>query len=197
MEIQTRRLPLWRVDFADRFSTSFYIDPYTGALATRRHQYWRIFDFLWMLHIMDYSDREDFNNPLIIFVALIAIWLGISGFILLFGTFNRHDFYFLNLMRKRNEVVITLIDPSYAAPKKLYLRRGSNLFLSLATHNINLPSICGGGGESGKCRVKMEGDDLPLDNTIEQGLIPASLRKQGFRLACQQEVKNNITLKLV
>ena len=52
-EIQTRRLPLWRVDFDDRYSSSFYIDPYTGKLATRRHKYWRIFDFMWMLHIMD------------------------------------------------------------------------------------------------------------------------------------------------
>jgi len=51
-EIGRRPLPLWRVDFDDRFNTSFYIDPYDGRLATRRHQYWRIFDFFFMLHIM-------------------------------------------------------------------------------------------------------------------------------------------------
>jgi Na+-transporting NADH:ubiquinone oxidoreductase subunit F len=187
----------WKVDFSDDVNTSLYISATSGKILERRNSYWRVRDFFWMLHIMDYSGRENFNNPLIIIVALIAIWLGISGFILLFGTFNRHDFYFLNLMRKHDEVVITLIDPSCAASKQVKLRRGSNLFLSLATHNINLPSICGGGGECGKCRVKMEGDDLPVANTIEQGLIPASLRKQGYRLACQQEVKNNIALKLV
>ena len=65
MEIQTRRLPLWQINFADRFSTSFYIDPYTGTLVTRRHQYWRIFDFMWMLHIMDYDERTDVHNPLL------------------------------------------------------------------------------------------------------------------------------------
>ena len=187
----------WKVSFSDDVNTSLYISASSGDILERRNSYWRVRDFFWMLHIMDYSNREDFNNPLIIFVTLVSIWLGISGFILLFGTFNRHDFYFLNLMRKRDEVVITLIDPSGAAPMQVKLRRGSNLFLSLATHNINLPSICGGGGECGKCRVKMEGDDLPIANTIEQGLIPGSLRKQGYRLACQQEVKNNITLKLV
>ena len=84
MEIQTRRLPLWRIDFADRFATSFYIDPYTGALATRRHQYWRIFDFLWMLHIMDYEERADAHHPLLIVAQLTGLSFAISGLWLLF-----------------------------------------------------------------------------------------------------------------
>jgi len=49
---------------------------------------------------MDYSGHENINNPLIIIVALIAIWLGISGFILLFSSFNRRDFWFLNFWSK-------------------------------------------------------------------------------------------------
>jgi uncharacterized iron-regulated membrane protein len=88
MEIQTRRLPLWRIDFADRFATSFYIDPYTGALATRRHQYWRIFDFLWMLHIMDYEERADAHNPLLIAAQLTGLSFAISGSWLLFFSFS-------------------------------------------------------------------------------------------------------------
>ena len=75
MEIQTRRLPLWRIDFDDRFATSFYIDPHDGSLVTRRHQYWRIFDFLWMLHIMDYEDRSDAHNLLLITATLLSIVL--------------------------------------------------------------------------------------------------------------------------
>lgn len=98
----------WKVGFSDDLNTSLYISVSSGEILERRNSYWRVRDFFWMLHIMDYSSREDFNNPLIIFVALIAIWLGISGFILLFGTFNRHDFYFLNLVRKSDEVIITL-----------------------------------------------------------------------------------------
>ena len=146
---------------------------------------------------MDYPGREDFNNALIITVVLIAIWLGISGFLLLFDSFSRHDFYFLNILKKHDLVEITLLDPEVATPLQLCLRKGSNLFVSLATHNVNLPSICGGGGECGKCRVKMEAADLPAATTIEQGLIPKRLREQGYRLACQHEVSNNITLRLV
>ena len=87
-EIQTRRLPLWRINFDDRFSTSFYIDPYTGKLVTRRHQYWRIFDFVWMLHIMDYEERSDAHNLLLQAAAITGLVFAISGLWLLFYSFS-------------------------------------------------------------------------------------------------------------
>lgn len=89
MEIQTRRLPLWRINFADRFSTSFYIDPYSGRLVTRRHQYWRIFDVMWMLHIMDYTERTDAHNLLLIVAEYVGLTLTISGFWLLYYRLKR------------------------------------------------------------------------------------------------------------
>ncbi len=87
-EIQTRRLPLWRIDFDDRFSTSFYIDPYTGRLVTRRHQYWRIFDFMWMLHIMDYDERSDAHNLLLKTAQVAGLIFAITGLWLLFYSFS-------------------------------------------------------------------------------------------------------------
>jgi ferredoxin len=197
-DIETRNSTgaYWRVNFSDKVHTSIYISASTGDILERRNSYWRVFDFFWMLHIMDYSGHENINNTLIIIVALVAIWLGVSGFILLFGSFNRHDFWFLNALGKRNTAVITLIDPAQSAPRQISLRKGSNLFVTLATHHINLPSHCGGGGECGKCRVKIEAVDLPEANPVELGLVPKPLRKKGYRLACQQEVKNNITLHL-
>lgn len=88
MEIQTRPLPLWRVDFDDSFSTSFYIDPYTGTLVTRRFQYWRIFDFMWMLHIMDYDERSDAHNLLLQTAQMTGLIFAISGIWLLFYSFS-------------------------------------------------------------------------------------------------------------
>lgn len=196
LETRTSSGDYWKVNFSDNANTSIYISVSTGKILERRNRYWRVRDFFWMLHIMDYSGREDFNNSLIIIVVLTAIWLGISGFILLFGSFNRYDFHFLNLLGKRDFVLITLIDPDATVPRQIRLKKGSNLFLSLATHNVNLPSICGGAGECGRCRVKMEAADLPAATTIEQGLISKRLCEQGFRLACQHEVSNNITLRL-
>jgi uncharacterized iron-regulated membrane protein len=88
-EIGPRRLPLWRIDFNDRFSTSFYIDPYTGVLVTRRHQYWRIFDFFFMLHIMDYDERSDAHNTLLQIAQFTGVTFAISGLWLLFYSFRK------------------------------------------------------------------------------------------------------------
>ena len=186
----------WRVNFSDQVNTAIYISASTGEILERRNSFWRFRDFFWMLHIMDYPGRENFNNPLIIAVALIAIWLGISGFMLLFGSFGRSDFFFLKTPGTGDEVVITLIDPGVKQPQRVKLRKGSNLFLSLATHDISLTSICGGGGECGKCRVQFETAPWPEANAIELGLIPKRRRERGYRLACQQIADRDMTLNL-
>jgi uncharacterized iron-regulated membrane protein len=86
------QLPVWKVVFDDMISTTFYIDAYTGELLKTRSDLWRIFDFFWMLHIMDYEDREDFNNPLLISFAACALMFTITGLILLFQVFRKQDF---------------------------------------------------------------------------------------------------------
>ncbi len=196
METRGSNGQYWQVNFSDPAQTSIYILASTGEILERRNTYWRTFDFFWMLHIMDYAGHDNINNVVVIAVALVSIWLGISGFILLFASFNRHDFYFLNILGQRNTVVMTLIDPGNDAEQQIKLRKGSNLFLSLAQNEIALPSSCGGGGECGKCRVKIETIDLPEANSVELSLVPKHLREQGYRLACQQEVINNSYLYL-
>ncbi|MEO1136617.1 MAG: PepSY domain-containing protein, partial [Pseudomonadota bacterium] len=57
--------PVWRVDMDDRRNTRLYISPTSGEVLARRNDIWRLYDFFWMLHIMDYGEREDFNNPLL------------------------------------------------------------------------------------------------------------------------------------
>ena len=196
METRTRIGPYWRVNFSDTARSSLYISTATGEILDRRNSYWRVFDFFWMLHIMDYTGRQNFNNTLIIVVALVAIWLGLSGFILLFGSFRRKDFNFLRLFHKRDEVLVTLIDPVVSTPQQVRLQQGGNLFLSLAANNITLPSNCGGGGSCGLCLVQMESSELSAPNAAEKEHIPAHLLQQGFRLACQHEVAHSITLRL-
>ena len=88
-EIRFMPLPVWRVDFDDAWSSSFYIDPRSGRFSSRRHTLWRVFDFLWMLHIMDYDEREDVNNNLLRVFAIVGVVLGLSGLWLLFYSFGR------------------------------------------------------------------------------------------------------------
>ncbi len=195
-ETRTRTGPYWQVNFSDKVHTSLYISVAAGEILDRRNSYWRVFDFFWMLHIMDYAERQNFNNTLIIIIALTAIWLGLSGFILLFTSFRRSDFNFLRFSHQHNGAVVTLIDPSVSTPQQVRLKQGGNLFLSLASNNVTLPSNCGGGGSCGLCLVQMESAELSMPNAAELNHIPGHLLQQGFRLACQHEVEHSITLRL-
>ncbi len=74
-----RALPVWQIAFDDTDRTRLYVEPLTGKVAARRSDLWRTYDFLWSLHIMDYSAREDFNHWPIIVMALLALVLTITG----------------------------------------------------------------------------------------------------------------------
>lgn len=80
-EYRGRRLPLWRVVYSGPESLNVYVDAWSGEVVARRTQGWRIFDFLWMLHIMDFSERDDFNTPLLQISALLGLVLALSGLV--------------------------------------------------------------------------------------------------------------------
>ena len=84
-----RNGPLWRVDFADREGTSFYLSPATGEVVSRRSNVWRFYDFFWRLHILDLENGTDFNHPLLIIATVLTLSIVISGFILLFIRLSR------------------------------------------------------------------------------------------------------------
>ena len=73
-------------------NSSYYVSGTTGEVLERRNDTWRWWDFFWMLHNMDYSERTSFNHPLIITVGFAMAWLAVTGFWLLFRTMWRHDF---------------------------------------------------------------------------------------------------------
>ncbi len=98
LAIRDHDVPAWRVDFADDQNSSFYVSQTTGKLLERRNDTWRIWDFVWMLHNMDYANRTSFNHPLIVFVGFAAVWLAITGLWLLFRTAWRPD---LRALRRR------------------------------------------------------------------------------------------------
>lgn len=77
-------LPVWQITFDDPDATNIYVSSATGKVLARRSTTWRIYDFLWSLHIMDYSERDNFNNPLVIIAASAAFLLAISGLVLLY-----------------------------------------------------------------------------------------------------------------
>jgi Na+-transporting NADH:ubiquinone oxidoreductase subunit F len=79
---------VWQASYADAKRTSLYFSAADGRLVATRNDTWRLFDIFWMLHTMDYRGRDNFNNPLVILAATGALWLGISGGLLLFRAFR-------------------------------------------------------------------------------------------------------------
>ncbi len=75
--------PVWRVRFDDPDATRLFISPETGKVIARRTDTWRLYDFFWMLHIMDFSEREDFNHPTLIAFAAMSVLVALSGLPLL------------------------------------------------------------------------------------------------------------------
>ena len=88
-EIRGRKPPLWRVEFAHWNKPTLYLSPTTGELVSRRHELWRIFDFVWMLHIMDYDERENVNNLVLRVFTWGTVLLALSGAWLLLYAFPR------------------------------------------------------------------------------------------------------------
>lgn len=80
-------------------------------------------------------------------------------------------------------------DLSFTAPA------GDKLLGMLASNDIFISSACGGGGTCGQCRVTIKeggGDILPT----ELSHITKREAKEGCRLACQVNVKQNLKLEL-
>lgn len=88
-EMGSRKPPYWQVEFKGWNRPTLYISPVTGDLLAKRHLLWRAFDIAWMLHIMDYRDRTDVNNPLLRVATWSAFAMAISGAWLLIWSFPR------------------------------------------------------------------------------------------------------------
>jgi hypothetical protein len=73
---------IWQVRFDDALHTRLYVDARSGELLAVRTEAWVIYDFFWRLHIMDYSEGEEFNNPLLRAASIAAMALVLTGGVL-------------------------------------------------------------------------------------------------------------------
>ncbi len=81
-EYREKSMPAWAITYDYPESPTFYVSTVLAKVTAVRHNSWRIFDFLWMLHTMDYQTRDDFGNWLIKIFSLIALVTAISGIVL-------------------------------------------------------------------------------------------------------------------
>jgi hypothetical protein len=76
-----RKIDSWPVALDD--GTRFYVSADTGEIVARRTSWWRIYDFMWGLHIMDPVTREDTSNPFVIGFGIISLITTLLALILL------------------------------------------------------------------------------------------------------------------
>ncbi|MEX0273556.1 MAG: hypothetical protein AB3N16_04180, partial [Flavobacteriaceae bacterium] len=81
-EYRERLLPAYVITYATDENVKAYVSAIDGKFQTVRHRDWRIFDFLWMTHTMDYEGRDDFNTTVLRAFSLLGLMTVLSGFVL-------------------------------------------------------------------------------------------------------------------
>lgn len=88
-EYRSKPLPAWAVTFDHPSGTTVYVSAEEGKVESFRNSKWRVFDFLWMGHTMDYQSRDDINNWLLRIFSAFGLVTILSGFVLFFISSKR------------------------------------------------------------------------------------------------------------
>lgn len=88
-EYREKPLPAWAVTFNHPTNTTVYVSSEFGKVESFRNNKWRIFDFLWMMHTMDYKQRDNLNNWLLRAFSVFGLLTIFSGFLLFWVSSKR------------------------------------------------------------------------------------------------------------
>jgi len=83
-EYREKPLPAWAIFFDHPDSPAIYVGATSGTFEAVRHDTWRTFDFLWMLHTMDFEGRDQFGNKLLQAFSVLGLITVLSGFVLFY-----------------------------------------------------------------------------------------------------------------
>ena len=81
-EYRKKLLPAYVVSYQNQDNVKVYVSKIDGNFQTVRHRSWRWFDFLWMIHTMDYQNRDNFNTLLLRVFSFLGLVTVLSGFVL-------------------------------------------------------------------------------------------------------------------
>ena len=86
-EFRGRNLPLYKVMSENEKGEKInvYVDPFSGEVSAIRSLQWRIWDFMWGIHIMDWVERDNIDNLWLKVFSFIALFTSLSGIILFFN----------------------------------------------------------------------------------------------------------------
>lgn len=85
-EYRSGKIPAYAIEIEGKPKLMIYIDAKTGEVVKFRTKNWRIFDFLWMMHTMDYASRDNLNNWLLRLFSILGLITIVTGFVLYFSS---------------------------------------------------------------------------------------------------------------
>lgn len=188
LETRKHNEPVWGIDFTDADDTTVYVSANTGRVLEHRNSTWRLFDFFWMLHIMDYAERNDFNNKLLVTSAIGGLFMALTGVWLLFTSLRLAEFIPQRLRRARS---IGVFGEDGSKLRVVDAAQGDTVFQALARGGLQLPSNCGGGQSCGLCEVRCLGK-APAPTSADRALLSPEKLAAGYRLACNLAVDGTV-----
>ena len=90
-EYRGRSLPLYKIEAINEESEEInvYLDPHSKEVVAIRSNQWRIWDFMWGIHIMDWNERDNIGNIFLKVFSILALLSALSGIYLFFVTNKR------------------------------------------------------------------------------------------------------------
>lgn len=85
-EYRNKQLPAYAFTLDHPTKTTIYVSTELGQITSVRNNNWRRFDFLWMLHTMDYTTRDHITNWVLRVFSVLGILTIFSGFYLFYLT---------------------------------------------------------------------------------------------------------------
>lgn len=83
-EYRESPLPAYAISFHHDSKTTVYVSTELGTVEKFRNYKWRVFDFLWMMHTMDYQSRDNISNWMLRAFSIFGLVTVLSGFVLFF-----------------------------------------------------------------------------------------------------------------
>ena len=90
-EYRGRSLPLYKIETisAKDEEISVYVDPFSKEIVAVRSNQWRIWDFMWGIHIMDWDERDNIGNIFLKIFSILALLSALSGIYLFFTSSSK------------------------------------------------------------------------------------------------------------
>ena len=87
-EYRGRSLPLYMIETINEESEEInvYLDPFSEEIVAIRSNQWRIWDFMWGIHIMDWNERDNIGNVFLKIFSILALLSALSGIYLFFSS---------------------------------------------------------------------------------------------------------------